>query len=133
MTALTPYLTLHGQARPALEFYRDVFGGDIELYTFAEFGRADGEPDWVAHGILTGPVSLFAADGADARQSVGSDGLMFALLGTADAATSTAWFRALAVGGEVIDDLQRRPWGDWDGQIRDRYGVTWLIGYAPEA
>lgn len=133
MTALTPYFTLRGQARPALEFYRDVFGGDIEQYTFGEFGRADGEPDGVAHGILTGPVSLFAADGAGAQQPVGSDGLMLALLGTADAATSTARFRALAVGGEVINDLQQRPRGYWDGQVRGRYGVTWLIDYAPEA
>jgi PhnB protein len=29
----------------------------------------------------------------------------------------------------VVDDLQRRPWGASDGQVRDRYGVRWLIGY----
>ncbi|MGP6203693.1 hypothetical protein [Microbacterium sp.] len=41
----------------------------------------------------------------------------------------TAWFGALADGGEIVDALQQRPWGDYDGMVRDRYGVRWLIGY----
>jgi len=35
----------------------------------------------------------------------------------------------LAEGGEVVDPLALKPWGDHDGQVRDRFGVTWLIGY----
>lgn len=58
--------------------------------------------------------------------------MLFALLGVADAATSSRWFDALAEDGTVLDPLQERPWGDVDGQVRDRYGVTWLIGYQPE-
>ncbi|MDA8332444.1 MAG: VOC family protein, partial [Candidatus Dormibacteraeota bacterium] len=30
-------------------------------------------------------------------------------------------------------DLQRRPWGAYDGQVVDRYGLHWLIGYEEEA
>ena len=129
MAALTPYLTLTGAARSALEFYRDVFGGEIEVHTFADFGRDDGEPEWVAHGILNGPVPLFAADAGPGEATLRAEGLLFALLGTGDATTSTGWFRALALSGDVLDALQQRPWGDWDGQVRDRYGITWLIGY----
>ncbi|MEH3088495.1 MAG: VOC family protein [Microbacterium arborescens] len=132
MAALTPYLSFAGSARSALEFYRDVFGGDIEVHTFADFGRGDGDPQWVAHGALHGPVSLFAADAARGAATLRGEGLLFALLGTGDADMSTGWFRALAASGEVVDDLQERPWGDWDGQVRDRFGVTWLIGYHPE-
>ena len=29
----------------------------------------------------------------------------------------------------MVDPLQRRAWGASDGQVRDRYGVLWLIGY----
>ncbi|APZ35534.1 hypothetical protein [Microbacterium aurum] len=32
-------------------------------------------------------------------------------------------------GGELVDPLALKPWGDHDGQVRDRFGVTWLIGY----
>jgi PhnB protein len=54
---------------------------------------------------------------------------MFSLLGTAEPAELERWFDALADGGEVIDPLALKPWGDHDGQVRDRFGVTWLIGY----
>lgn len=127
MTALTPYLTLAGTAREALTFYQGVFGGDLTLATYAEFGRTDGPGDAIAHGMLQGPVPLYAAD--DPTRTVRIEGCLFALLGTADPATLTRWFEALSEGGEVIDPLQLRPWGDHDGQVRDRYGLSWLIGY----
>lgn len=56
-------------------------------------------------------------------------GLSFALLGTADAETLTAWFAALGDGGTINDPLQVRPWGDTDSQVTDRFGIRWLIGF----
>jgi PhnB protein len=56
-----------------------------------------------------------------------------ALLGAAAPAALAAWFAALADGGTVLDPLVERPWGDVDGSVRDRYGLTWLIGYAGSA
>ena len=41
---LNPYLNFNGSARQALEFYTAVFGGDLTLSTFADFG-AQGTPD----------------------------------------------------------------------------------------
>ena len=34
---LNPYLNFNGDARQALEFYASVFGGDLNLTTFADF------------------------------------------------------------------------------------------------
>jgi PhnB protein len=130
----TPYLFLPGTAREALTFYADVFGGGTELHTFAEFGREDGPADAIAHGILAGgPVDLFAADVAGEERPLRSEGLMFALLGAAGPAASRSWFAALAGGGRVIDDLQQRPWGAFDGQVVDRFGMHWLIGFEADA
>lgn len=129
MTGLVPYLKFDGRARDALTFYRGVFGGELELHTYADLGNDAGARDAVAHGILSGPVALFASDVAGDEPSFATAGLMFSLLGTADPATLEAWFAALAVGGEVIDALQERPWGAHDGQVTDRFGVAWLIGY----
>jgi len=58
-----------------------------------------------------------------------AEGLMLALLGTAAPATLRTWFSRLSEGGRILDDLQGRPWGDSDGQVIDRYGVHWLIGF----
>jgi len=34
MAILNPYLNFDGNTREALEFYRDVFGGELNIYSF---------------------------------------------------------------------------------------------------
>lgn len=107
-----------------------MFGCETQLNTFEEFSRTDGPPEAIAHGYLVnGPVVLFAADAAGDELPFRSEGLMLSLLGTAGPATLRRWFERLAEGGHVLDDLQERPWGASDGQVVDRYGVRWLIGF----
>lgn len=130
MTAPTPYLHFPGTARDALAFYGDVFGCAVQLHTFGEFNRTDGPADAIAHGYLVdGPVSLFAADTAGDEPAFRCQGMMLSLLGTAEPATLRRWFARLSEGGRIVDDLQARPWGASDGQVIDRYGVHWLIGF----
>ncbi|AYF98608.1 VOC family protein [Protaetiibacter intestinalis] len=129
MAGLVPYLLLPGTAREALEFYQAVFGGELVLHEYGEFGRTDGPADAIAHGMLRGVVELFASDAGADDDAIATTGLMFALLGVADADTTTAWFAALSEGGRVLDPLQHRPWEGNDGQVRDRFGVHWLLGF----
>ena len=125
-----PYVLFPGTAREALTFYGDVFGSAVYLHTFAEFNRADGPADAVAHGGLTGgTVRLSGADVSGDERPVRTEGLMLALLGTSDPPTLRSWFSRLSEGGQVVDDLQERPWGASDGQVIDRYGLHWLIGF----
>jgi len=130
MTAPTPYIHFPGTAREALTYYGDVFGCRVQLHTYAEFNRNDGPGDAVAHGILDeGPVALFGADVSGNEPPVRCEGIMLALLGTAAPATMRDWFSGLSDGGRVVDDLRTRPWGASDGQVIDRYGLHWLIGF----
>lgn len=129
MTAPRPYFLFPGTAREALTRYRQIFGGDLTLHTYGDFGREDGPPDAIAHGVLHGPVSLYGADAGTGEAAYAATGLMHALLGAADPETLTTWFRTLADGGTVVDDLQPRSWNAHDGQVRDAYGVLWLVGY----
>jgi len=133
MTDPTPYLHLPGTAREALTFYGEVFGCGVQLHTLEEFGRTDGPAEAIAHGYLVdGPVSLFAADAMGDQPSFRCEGMMLSLLGTASPATLRAWFGRLAEGGRVVDELQTRPWGASDGQVIDRHGLHWLIGFEGE-
>lgn len=132
MAAPLVYLFFPGNAKSALEFYQSVFGGTIELYTFADFKRDDGPPDYVAHSQLSGVVSLAAADAVNDEPTVDMQGVHLALLGTAAPNVLHQWFDALAVGGRIADPLQVRPWGASDGQVVDQFGLRWLIGYEPE-
>jgi len=133
MTAPTPYLQLPGTAREALTFYGEVFGCAVQLHTFEEFGRDDGPGDAIAHGYLEdGPVALFAADVAGDEPPFRCEGMMLSLLGTASPATLRTRFADLSAGGRVVDDLQKRFWGASDGQVVDRFGLHWLIGFEGE-
>lgn len=129
MSGLQPYVMFPGTAREALSWYAEIFGGGVSLHTLQEFGRDDGLAQAIAHGELTGPVSLGGADAAGEAPSVRMQGLTFALLGTAEPDTMRAWFAALAEDGTITDELQKRPWGDWDGSVTDRFGIAWLIGF----
>ncbi len=130
MAGLTPYILFPGTARDALTFYGEVFGSAVRLHTFAEFNRTDGPPDAIAHGYLVGgPVSLFGADAAGDEQPFRAQGMMLSLLGTAAPSTLRQWFSLLGEGGRVVDDLQTRPHGASDGQVIDRHGLHWLIGF----
>ena len=129
MPAPSLYLHLPGTAADALGFYRGVFGGTVEQHTFAQFERTDGPGAAIAHGVLSGVVDLYISDAGTDDEPFSARGLMVALLGTAEPTTLRTWFAALSEGGEVVEDLQRRPWGASDGQVRDRFGVLWLIGY----
>lgn len=129
MSGITPYLLFPGNAEEALRFYRSVFGGELSLRTFREFGRADGPSDAIAHGVLTGPVTLFAADAGPDEDAVHLTGVFLALLGTEEPAILHGWFDALGAGGRVLEPLVPRAWGAADGRLIDRYGVRWLLGY----
>jgi PhnB protein len=129
MTAPVPYVLFDGTARAALTFYQGVFGGELTMHSYADFNRDDGPADAVAHGYLTGPVAFFAADAGPGDEPANLRGILFSVLGVAEPDVLEGWFAALAEGGRVVDQLQERPWGAHDGQVVDRFGLPWLIGY----
>jgi PhnB protein len=123
------YVSFPGTAREALGFYRDVFGGELALHTYRDFSRSDGSPDAIAHGTLSGVVALAGSDAADGEPAAKPQGIMLSLLGTAEPPVLHEWFDRLSTGGSVVDPLGPKPWGASDGQVIDRYGLHWLIGY----
>ena len=127
------YVLFPGTAREALTFYADVFGGKLSLHTYEDFGRSDGAPSSIAHVMLDGTVALAGADAAAGETPVRLDGIMLSLLGTAAPAVLHEWFDKLSSDGTVVDPLAPKPWGASDGQVIDRHGLHWLVGYEPEA
>ena len=130
MTAPLVYVLFPGTAREALTFYADLFGGELTLHTNRDF-NSGGAPEAIAHGTLDGTVTLAGADARRNEESVRLQGVMLSLLGTAEPAVLHEWFGRLAVGGRIVDPLGAKPWGASDGQVVDRYGLHWLIGYEP--
>ncbi len=133
MSAPVPYVLFPGNAREALQFYAETFGGDLLLNTNAEFSNESGPNEAIAHGVLTGgPITMYGADAAPHEAPIRVEGLFLSLLGTAEPDVLHRWFDSLADGGVIADPLSLKPWGATDGQVIDRYGLAWLIGYELE-
>ena len=130
MTAhLSPYLSFDGNAREAMEFYQQVFGGELSLTPFREFGTEDPAlADKIMHGMLrTGDGAvLMASDlppGAELRR--GNTNTL--CLSGDDADKLHRWWEQLSAGGVVKTPLEKQVWGDEYGECEDRFGTPWMI------
>jgi PhnB protein len=132
-SALSPYVSFRSGAREALTFYQSVFGGQLDISTFGEFGGGDGvDADGVMHGQLrtAAGYTLMAADtppGMDVQQG---DNVTLALFGD-DAEQLRGYFTALAEGGTVSVPLEKQMWGDEYGSLTDKFGVNWMANISP--
>ena len=127
MATLNPYLNFaDGKAREAMELYRSVLGGELNVMTFGDMG---GEPAaGTMHAQLETPAgfTLMASD-APPGETIAPGGSMHISLSGDDTDALTGWFRALADGGVVVDDLKQQVWGDTFGMLVDRFGIGWLV------
>jgi PhnB protein len=134
---LNPYLTFQGNAREAMEFYRDVLGGTLNMQTFAEGGMehdpADAEKIMHAELENESGFALMASDTATGMPSEPMSGVQVSLSGdaAADAELSGYWDK-LSAAGTVVMPLEAAPWGDKFGMVTDPYGVLWMVNIASE-
>lgn len=131
MAVLNPYVMFTGNAREAMEFYRSVFGGDVTLSTFGDFqmpGVGEDEKDKIMHGQLTTPsgFTLMGADAPSTMPTQAGSNITISLSGGEVDELRGYWDR-LADGGNVTMPLEKAPWGDWFGQLTDRFGVDWMV------
>ena len=131
MPKLNPYLNFSGQARAAMEFYQSVFGGELDVSTFADFqmpGISESDQDLVMHSQLSTPAGM-ALMGSDVPSSMdlptGSN-ITVSLSGTEDAELRGYWEK-LSDGATVDMPLEVAPWGDAFGQLTDKFGTAWLV------
>jgi len=116
---LNPYLNFNGNARQALEFYTGVFGGNLTLSTFADFGAA-------AAGSAEAGYTLMAADVTSEMPYQPPAGFSVSLSGDDGEALHGYWDK-LCAAGTVTMPMQKQVWGDEFGICVDQFGVSWLV------
>ncbi|WP_405577896.1 VOC family protein [Streptomyces sp. NBC_01092] len=130
---LNPYITFAGDARQALEFYKEVFGGTLNMNTYAEFGQKDTPmADNIMHGMLETPsdFTLMAADTPTGDHKPGNN--MSVSLSGDDEAELRGYWEKLSAGAHVTVPLDKQMWGDVFGMCTDRFGITWMVNIAGE-
>lgn len=132
---LTPYLNFRDNAREALEFYREVFGGELTLSTFGEFGMAESaDAEHIMHGQLETPLgfTLMAADTPAGMEYSSGTNITVCLSGD-DVEQLRGYFAKLTEGGIVSVPLDKQMWGDEYGACVDRFGTPWMANISSPA
>ncbi len=131
---LNPYISFEGNAREAMEFYKTVFGGKLELSTFGESGMTDHgvQPDGIMHAMLVADngITLMASDTATGmREYVAGTNMSISLSGDNEEEL-TGYYNKLAEDGKVEEPLVKAPWGDTFGMCIDKFGIFWMVNIA---
>jgi PhnB protein len=126
---LNPYVTFDGNAREAIEYYKDVFGGELRLNTFGEYGMNDAPmADKVMHAQLETDrgFTLMASDTPPGVDRQPGNNIAISLSGE-DADELRGYWEKLSTGGTVFMPLEKQMWGDEFGQCADKFGITWMV------
>lgn len=129
---LNPYLTFEGTARDAMEFYKDVFGGELTINTFGEFGDADAPgADGIMHAQLETDAgyTIMASDLPPGMDHTPGTAMTVSLSGD-DGDTLRGYFERLAADGTITMPLEMQMWGDEYGSCTDKFGTPWMVNIA---
>lgn len=140
MTTINPWINFNGNAEEAFTFYKSVLGGEItSMVRFKDLAGPEfpvGEEDATKLMQITLRVS-------DDQLLIGND--VPAFMGTVSETENRSKIHirveskeraeelltGLSVGGEVEVPMSDSPWGTYFGMFRDRYGIEWIIEFAP--
>ncbi|MBO9613435.1 MAG: glyoxalase/bleomycin resistance/extradiol dioxygenase family protein [Dyadobacter sp.] len=126
---LHPYLMFEGNCREAMEFYKGIFGGELNMMTF---GQVDNScpvaiRDHIMHASLMGGEVDFMASDSPQPGPLAGDKIQLSLSGF-DEANLRKKFEQLSEGAITITvPMEKQVWGDIFGAFKDKYGIDWMI------
>lgn len=127
---VTPHLNFRGDARQALEFYQQVFGGELTIASYADMGCTD----HVTFGQVTADngFSVMAYDVYPHLEwERGRDPFFVSVRGNSPEEIEGYWDR-LVDGAKVKQPIGPSQWAPVCGQLTDRFGITWVLDVAVE-
>ena len=138
------HLNFHGEAREALEFYQSVFGGQLTIATYADFGMPAALPG--ATNVVFGQVvaengfrvMAYDVPGAvppaptvptthrENGVTITKEPFFLSVRGESIEEVTPVW-EGLAKGATVIEAFGPAQWAPAFGMLADRFGVTWIV------
>lgn len=129
MIGVQPYIAFKGNAREAIDFYKQALGAEeIFSQTYGDSPMADmGPKDAIMHAtIKIGESHIMMCDDMrpEAAETAGNISLA---IGMNEIDTARRYFENLSQGGEVTMPLDKTFWAEAFGMLTDRFGVKWMV------
>ena len=135
MPRLNPYINFKGNAREAMDFYKSVFGGKLDMSTFKDAGMPvePNEENMVMHSSLETPNGfLFMASDVPSHMTFEpGKNISMSLSGDEEEELKGYWEK-LSEGAKIEQPLTQAPWGDQFGMMEDKFGIRWLVNISPK-
>ncbi len=137
---LHSYLNFAGNAEEAFQFYRSVFGGEFSSVVRFKDMPMEGadipadDADKIMHiGLPVGDQMLMATDTLTSLgQQLTPGNNVYISLHPPSRDEADRLFDALSDGGTVGMAIGDQPWGDYYGDLTDKFGVRWMVNYSPQ-
>lgn len=133
---LNPYISFKDNAREAMEFYKNVFGGSLTMSTFKEFNASQDpvEENKIMHAMLQTDkgMMLMGADTPNHMEYNPGTNVSISLSGDMEDELRGYWER-LSDGATIREPLKKAPWGDTFGMLKDRFGIDWMVNISGQA
>jgi PhnB protein len=131
VTGLIPYLNFEGNCEEALNYYKDILNGTIEIrsrYDNPAMKAPENYKNKVLHGRLHfGDLLIYASDVFPGGKTQKSSGDVALSLDVPDPETGKKIFDQLAADGKAHVAFEKQFWGDWHGNLTDKYGMRWMV------
>ena len=132
-TKLISYVNFDGNAREAAEFYHSVFGGTLELATFADFESEDmpvedHDKDKIMHGFLRGDsgIELMLSDTPSTMEYDAGTRISLAINCDSETEGRALWER-ITEGGNITMPLEKSMWNSTFGMFVDKFGISRML------
>lgn len=124
---LESYLFFDGNCRQAMEFYKSIFGGQLDIVTYEKVpGTKPENKDKVIHANLRSADLHIMASDSGTGPVAGVARVQLSLSGS-DEPKLRKIFDQLSEGGKVRSPLQKAFWGDLHGALSDKFGIDWMM------
>ena len=144
----TTHLNFRGDARAALTFYQEVFGGEVSIVTYAAFGMPTDAPgaDHVVFGQVAsddgfrimaydipgqagGRVGPAGGTRREQGMTITTQPFFVSVRGETFAEIQGYWGR-LSDQATIVEPLAATVWSPGFGMLTDRFGITWVLDVA---
>jgi PhnB protein len=129
---ITPYLSFDGNAKQALEFYKEVLGAEVTgVQTFgeADYPTPPEANDRVMHAQLKkGNISLMFSDTFPGQSTVVGNNITLTLEPESEEEIQHL-YDALRKNGKPLNELEDTFWGAKYARVQDQFGIIWELNY----